>query len=76
MEAYEFYATPKNGAIPIPDEYMNKITDTVKVIVLEERLQKANRELAANRVKSDMLLAPTMSTKGWKFNRDEANERR
>ena len=76
MEAYQFYATPENGVIRIPDEYMNKITDTVKVIVLEERQKKAGNESTDNRVKSDMLLPPAMSTKGWKFNRDEANERR
>ena len=31
MEAYQFYATPKNGLIQIPDEYMKNIKDTVKV---------------------------------------------
>ena len=76
MEAYQFYATPENGVIRIPDEYTKKITDTVKVIVLEERLQKTDKELSAAQSKNDMLLPPTMSTKGWKFCREEANERR
>jgi len=76
MEAYQFYAKPENGIIRIPDEYMSRITDTVKIIVLEERSRKTNPDLTTGRVKSDMLLPPTMSTKGWKFNRDEANERR
>ena len=76
MEAYQFYATPKNGIIQIPDEYSNKITNTVKIIVLEEKPWKSDHELTATQVKSDMLLPPTMSTKGWKFNRDKANERR
>jgi len=76
MQAYQFYAKPENGIIRIPDEYMGKITDTVKIIVLEEKSGKAGHGLTTGRVKSDMLLPPTMSTKGWKFNRDEANERR
>ena len=42
MEAYQFYATPKNGLIQIPDEYMKNIKDTVKVILLEEKSQRAN----------------------------------
>lgn len=75
MQAYEFYAKPENGVIRIPEEYRNKITSAVKVIVLEEKSWKLNGEEANNRRKSDLLLTPTMSTKDWRFNREEANER-
>jgi hypothetical protein len=34
------------------------------------------KERANGKRKSDLLLSPTMDTKGWKFNREEANERR
>ena len=68
MQAYEFLAKPENGAIPIPEEFRNRITSNVKVIVLETEFN--NQEY-----KSDLLLPPTLDTKGWKFNREEANER-
>ena len=37
MQAYEFLAKPENGAIPIPEEFRNRITSDVKVIVLETK---------------------------------------
>ena len=75
MQAYQFYATPENGVIFIPEQYKNKITSCIKVILLEEEPLKFSREeVNANR-KSDLLLSPTMNTEGWKFSREEANER-
>jgi hypothetical protein len=75
MEAYQFYAKPEDGVIRIPDEYKHKIIDKVKVIVLEEKLWKFDREEANARNKSDLLLPPTMKTKGWKYIREEFDER-
>ena len=75
MQAYEFYAKPKNGAIPIPEQYINIITDDVLVIILEKKPWKFNREEINNRKKTDLLPPPTMKTKGFKFSREEANER-
>ena len=75
MQAYEFYTKVENGIIKIPDEYKNRITSDVKVIILDKKPWKFNRDEANARRKSDLLLPPTMSTKGWKFNREEANER-
>jgi hypothetical protein len=72
MQAYEFYATPENGFIPIPEQYRSSIKKNVKVIVLEEKIAKP---IVDTRRKSDFLLPPTMDTRGWKFNREEANER-
>ena len=73
MQAYEFYATPENGVIKIPERYRNKIKADVKVILLEEVSEQNDSKSV--RQKSDLLLPPTMKTKGWKFNREEANER-
>lgn len=74
MEAYEFYAKPENGMLPIPDEYKNLLEDTVKVIVLEGFSREAEQKNVKR--KSDMLSPITIKTNGWKFDREEANERR
>jgi len=75
MQAYEFLAKPENGAIPIPEEFRSKITSYVKVIVLETKQNGLNLTEANKGYKSDLLLPPTLDTKGWKFSREEANER-
>ena len=72
MQAYEFYATPENGSIKIPEKYRDKITSGVKVILLENKL--SGKETGSHH-KSDLLLTPTLNTKNWKFSREEANER-
>ena len=75
MEAYEFFATPENGTIVIPEQYRAKITSGVKVILLDKSPRKAGGRKAKTIKKSDMLLAPTAKTNGWKFDREEANAR-
>jgi len=75
MQAYEFLAKPENGAIPIPKEFRNRITSNVKVIVLETKQNRFGFKEANNGYKSDLLLPPVLDTKGWKFSREEANER-
>jgi len=67
MQAYEFYTKPKDGMIPIPEQYINQITDTILVIVLEKKPMTFNREEANARKKTDLLSPPTLKTKGWKF---------
>ena len=75
MQAYEFLATPKNGVITIPEELRNRITSNVKVIVLEMKTKGVRFEEVNKEYKSDLLLRPTLDTNGWKFSREEANER-
>ena len=75
MQAYEFYAVPENGVIQIPEQYKNRITTEVKVIILEKKSQELDGDKINIKKKSDLLLPPTMNTKDWKFNREEANER-
>ena len=65
MQAYEFYAMPENGFIRIPDNYKDKIVSKIKVIVVDDKSPSIR----------DLLLPPTLDTRGWKFNREEANER-
>jgi len=65
MQAYEFYTTAENGIIRIPDEYKNKIKSKIKVIVVEEKSESIR----------DILLPPTLDTRGFAFDREEANER-
>ena len=75
MRTYEFYAKPENGVIPIPQRYRNRVRTSVKVILLEETAFVPAETKAGSRRKSDLLLPPTVSTKGWRFNREAANER-
>jgi len=75
MQAYEFLAKPENGVIPIPEEFRNRITSDVKVIVLETKQNGFGFKETNKGYKSDLLLPPTLNTKGWKFSREEANER-
>jgi len=75
VEAYEFYATPENGVIVIPEQYRKKIKAGVKVIILEQIHDSVGKRSAKTNRKSDLLLAPTIATSGWKFSREAANER-
>ena len=75
MEAYEFYATPENGIITIPEQYRSKITAGVKVILLNRMSVETVNAVANTSKKSDLALSPTLNTNGWKFDREEANAR-
>ena len=72
MQVYEFYTTPENGFIRIPEKHRDRITSRVKVILLEE---KFSEKKANTRYKSDLLLALTLNTNDWEFRREEANVR-
>ena len=68
MQAYEFSSVvSKEGTIHIPLQYLKNISSPVKVILL-------TNEKATNG-KNKHFSAITLETKGFKFNRDEANER-
>ena len=66
MQAYEFQTVARNGIITIPDEYKQKIISKIKVIVLTEEPALDKKSLFPNF---------TIDTTGYKFNREEANER-
>ena len=70
MMAYEFQAAVSDGVINIPVEYRNKISKKVKVILLSEEpveQSKTKKKFNFNAMKLD--------TKGFVFDREEANER-
>jgi len=73
MQAYEFLAKPQNGTIAIPNELRHIITSNVKVIVVVT--QNKDDSIDTTIRKSDLILPPTLDTRGWKFDREEANER-
>ena len=75
MQAFEFYAKPQNGVIIIPDQYKNRISDDVFVIVMDKKYWSVNQKNIGVKNKADLLSPPSLKTKGWKFNREEANER-
>ena len=75
MQTYEFYATPENGTIKIPEQYKYKVTSVVKVIILEQKTSLNSGVKPTSQRKSDLLLFPTITTNGWKFSREDANER-
>ena len=64
MSVIQFETTVdiENNLIRIPEQYIDKIPARVTVSFVDTK-------------KSDLLLPPTMKTKGWKFNREDANER-
>jgi hypothetical protein len=70
MEAIEFVAKAEKGSIKIPKEYQNQLQNQFRVIILQDAstTQKSTR-------KKRTLGAAKLKTKGFKFNRDEANAR-
>ena len=76
MQAYyEFFTKPKNGMIQIPEHYRDQITDNVLVIILERKPTSFTIEDVDLQRKTDLLSPPVLKTKGWKFNREDANAR-
>ena len=70
MQAYEFYAKLEDGFIRIPEKYRNKIASDIKVILLEQNEEEIN-----TRKRTDLLSPISIDTRGWRFDKDEANER-
>jgi hypothetical protein len=70
MQAYEFNTTASDGFIKIPEQYTKKIPSNVSVIVIADQKPKS-------RGKGKQSLFPDfgLNTEGYKFNREEANER-
>ena len=68
LQAYEFNSVvDKEGIIYIPQQYLSNISSPVKVIILSNG-KKANNG-------NKQFSAINLETKGFKFNREEANER-
>jgi hypothetical protein len=67
MYAIEFQAQAQNGIVQIPAQYATWKNKRVKVILLEPDNEQPVEKLQFKAVK--------LSTKAFRFNRDEANER-
>lgn len=68
MQAVKFNAIVENGVIPIPRQYKKSVTDKVHVIVFPEANTGKSKDKKIYSIGIDMT--------GYKFNREEANERR
>jgi hypothetical protein len=68
MQAVEFETRVENGVIPIPFQYKDSVTDNVRVIVLSETNMGKPKKKKIYSIGIDM--------SGYKFDREEANERR
>lgn len=73
MQSYEFYSKPANGTIQIPEQYKDKITSNVKVSLLKDDTSKFDREESNIRRRTDLLSPISIDTRGWNFNKEEAN---
>jgi hypothetical protein len=78
MSAIQFESVVNNGIIKIPEQYMNSVPSVVHVTLIdacETRLtykpKTKERPLSIDEF-SDLKL----DTRNWKFDREEANERR
>ncbi len=71
MKAIEFTTKAKNGVIEIPKEYQEELQDQFRVIILQEVSEVQKKIVNKKRT----LVAAKIKTKGYKFNREEANGR-
>jgi exosome complex RNA-binding protein Rrp4 len=68
MQTYEFDTIIENeGVIYVPKQYLEKVSSTVTVII------RSNEDISQNRKK--IFSAMKLKTKGFKFNREAANDR-
>jgi hypothetical protein len=67
MLAIEFETQVHNGIVQIPEHYLGWKNKTVKVILLDSETKRTVKPIQFNAIK--------LKTKGYDFNRDEANER-
>ena len=67
MSAYQFNAELKDGTIRVPDKYAKKLTKKVRVVVMSERKKTVD--------KASLFPNLHLDTRGYKFDRDEANAR-
>lgn len=67
MQAIEFVSKAHDGVVDLPREFQGWNGKNVRVILLEAANTAINRK--------PMFKAATISTRGYRFNRDAANER-
>jgi hypothetical protein len=70
MQAYEFNAVIRDGIIRLPEQFRDERLSSVRVILLSNTHAAAAKE-ACNK----KFTAMKLKTKGFQFDREEANER-
>ena len=76
-QTIQFETIVEGGVIQIPEEYLEKIPNVVKVSlspVTGEKIRFAPRG-GPGEFSPDHFIALKIDTKGWRFDREEANER-
>ena len=80
MSVIQFESRVEGNVIRIPDQYMDKIPDmiTVSLVEVEEPQVKPDRNCRyeAGALLPDDFTALKLDTRNFKFDREEANERR
>jgi len=79
MQQYiQFETIIKSGLIRIPEQYIKKISTAVKVTLTPANGPhiKMGTKSKAGMLSLDDFSTLKIDTEGWKFNREEANERR
>lgn len=67
MQAIEFVSKAHDGVVDLPSEYQGWNGKNVRVILLDDVNEASKRKT--------QFKAATISTRGYRFNRDAANER-
>jgi hypothetical protein len=75
MQTIEFQSVVENDVIRIPEAYRGTFTAPVTVTLREDRPVTLTTHRKKGRISAEDVLAPCISTAGWKFNREEAHER-
>jgi hypothetical protein len=78
MQSVEFQSVIEDGTIRIPAQYTQYLTGVVKVTIAPMNIGKIKyaRRAGPGELSPDDFSALKINTIGWKFNREEANERR
>jgi hypothetical protein len=77
QEAIQFETNVESGVIRIPEQYIRAVPATVKVtlVPVASPRVKAGEKAKPDALTLDDFSALKINTKGFKFNREEANER-
>ena len=77
MRAIQFETVVNAGIIHIPEQFMKSVPRTVNVTLVSVETERPKFKPKTKAKPSNIDEFPAvLDTKGWKFNREEANERR
>ena len=76
MQAIQFETAVNGNIILIPEQYRNMVPSKVHVTLIPTDLGMSKTRPKTKAIPSNIDEIPAvLDTKGWKFNREEANER-